>query len=338
MPNAGMYAPGFWFKPRLTLWAALLWPLSLLYGQLANLHRRWRSRAPYYAGVPVISVGNITVGGTGKTPVVQWLAQHFASLGHQVAIVSRGYGGSLTRQPIMVQPHHTAEQVGDEPLLLARTFAHTPITVWVGRHRPGAVRRAEQAGATIILLDDGFQRADVARTVDILVINGSSGPASAFGNGLTLPAGPLREPLSARARAHFAIVLNEPPVQPLPYYGLPAYRLAVQPTPQSLAPLLGNAPVVAFAGIGQPEKFMRMLVQHKINVRAAIAFPDHHSYTASNLTYLAGRAAAIKGKLATTAKDAAKLPAHFAHVVHITLGGPGKTDILSEISQRLENR
>lgn len=327
-----MHAPKFWYAPKPTLTAYALWPLAMAYAGIAALNGTCRARKPYYSAVPVISIGNLVVGGAGKTPVVQWLAEHYAARGHQVAIVSRGYGGQASL-PLQVIPRfHGAREVGDEPLALARHFTNSSVGVWVGRNRPAVVRRAEQAGATLIILDDGFQRRDVARDADILVLNGAQ--ASAWGNGLPMPAGPLRETLPNRKRAHFAIVLNEPAQTPLPYYGLPAYRLTTQPTADSLAPL-HDKPLVAFAGLAHPEKFMQTLVAANLKLAAAIAFPDHHPYTPANLAYLRTRAADAKGLLVTTEKDAVKLPQGFAHVVELTLGGPGRTDLLNELNERL---
>ena len=330
-----MRAPNFWYEPTPTLTAWALWPLAMAYAGVAFLNGKLRARNPYFAAVPVISIGNLVVGGAGKTPVAQWLAGHYASRGYQVAIVSRGYGGQAV-QPMQVNPRfHSAAEVGDEPLALATHFQSgmaQAVSVWVGRNRPAVVRRAEQAGATFIILDDGFQRRDVARNADILVLNGAQ--ASAWGNGLPMPAGPLRECLSNRTRAHFAIVLNEPPQTPLPYYGLPAYRLYTQPAPESISPLRGK-PLVAFAGLAHPEKFMHTLVQQGLKLAAAIAFPDHHPYTPANLAYLRQRAADAKGILVTTEKDAVKLPAGFAHVVPLTLSGPARADLLTELDDRL---
>jgi tetraacyldisaccharide 4'-kinase len=304
----------------------------MAYAGVAHLNGLRRARNPYFAAVPVISIGNLVVGGAGKTPVVQWLAGYYAARGHQVAIVSRGYASQATTPFQVNQRCHTAEEVGDEPLALASHFTGTSVSIWVGRNRPAVVRRAEQAGATLILLDDGFQRRDVARNIDILVLNGAQGKA--WGNGLPMPAGPLRETLPNRSRAHFAIVLNEPAQTPLPYYGLPAYRLATQPQPETITPLLGK-PVVAFAGLAHPEKFMHTLVQSGVKLAAAIAFPDHHAYTASNLAYLKNRATNAGAVLATTEKDAVKLPAGFAHTVSLTLTGPARADLLSELNERL---
>lgn len=326
-----MFAPGFWFASRPTPLAAALRPLACVYAAMAACHGRLRARRAYYAGVPVVSVGNLTVGGAGKTPVIAWLGGYFAAQGLSVAVVSRGYGGSDTRWPVQVRPgFHTAAQVGDEPLQLARMFAGKSISVWVGRDRPAVVRRAEEAGCGLILLDDGFQRRDVARQVDILVVDGRN----PWGNGLPLPAGPLREPLAARVRASFALVLDEPPEKANTFYGLPAYRLGVHALPQAVR-ALADRPLLAFAGIATPAKFFDTLRCNSLHVAETLAFQDHHPYTPADLAFLRKRAAQLGATLVTTAKDGAKLPPGFAEVLPITLGGPDSLDILEDIRRRL---
>lgn len=335
-----MRSPAFWWQPHLTLPAALLWPVAALYGAVAAHHGRWRAARAYYAAVPVISVGNITVGGSGKTPLVQALAQHYATQGHQVAVVLRGYGGKEARDPLQVTFQHTATQVGDEAVALFRALPRN-VQVWVGRHRPSVVRRAEAAGAGLIILDDGFQRRDVARDADLLVLNGhpplGQTTPQPFGNGLCLPAGPLREPLAGRARASWAVVLNEPPAsigQALPYYGLVAYRLQVAPTSSSLAPLQSK-PVVAFAGLGHPEKFFSSLRQAGVHLVTTVALPDHATYRPAQLAALQQEAQAQGAILATTSKDAAKLPAGFAQVVETCVVGADWESLLAGLEVKL---
>lgn len=318
--------PAFWYRQEKTLAARLLSPLGWLYGQAATLHGAYRARRAYFAAVPVISVGNLVVGGAGKTPLTLLLAQHFAAQGHQVAIVSRGYGGTQ-RLPFQVSPAtHTASMVGDEPLMLAQALAGTSAAVWIGRNRPAVVRRAEQAGATLILLDDGFQRRDVARQANILVIG-----AQGFGNGLCLPAGPLREPLAARTRASFAVVINEPQAHTGTFYGVTAYRL------QGSIPAanLPKGPLVAFAGTAHPSAFFQSLKAAGATVVEAIPFPDHHAYTAADLTRLSTRANTQGARLITTAKDAPKLPAGFAHTAPYTLTGPDLPQLLTHLTTLL---
>jgi tetraacyldisaccharide 4'-kinase len=314
--------------------------LAWAYGKVAQVHGAYRAKRAYYAAVPIISVGNITLGGTGKTPLVQALASYFAAQGTQVAIVLRGYGGTESAQPLQVSFQHTATQVGDEAVALFRALPKN-VQVWVGKHRPSVVRRAEAAGAGLILLDDGFQRRDVARDIDLLVLNGHPPQGQTnpqpFGNGLCLPAGPLREPLSGRARAHWAVVMNEPPSTPgtpLPYYGLVAYRLVVAPTAVSLAPLRGK-PLLAFAGLGHPEKFFASLRQAGLNLTLTIALPDHSRYTPKQLMALQREAKALGATLVTTTKDAAKLPPGFAQVVETQLIGEEWASLLAGLEVKL---
>lgn len=324
-----MKTPSFWWHATPTLPARLLQPVAWVYGQMARWHGKARAQRATPLPVPVISIGNITVGGAGKTPLTQWVAEQLAAMGHQVAIVSRGYGGADTTTPQQVRPDlHTARQVGDEPLLLARHFENQAVTIWVGRHRPHAVHRAIQAGATVVVLDDAFQRQDVARTLNLLVINGALPP---FGNGLCLPAGPLREPLAALTRAHAAVVLNAPEnaptITPLAILGTPTLHLTTVPTATSLEPLR-NHRLLAFCGLGHPEKFYKTLTSAKLNILETHTFPDHHPYTATNLKALQTASQRLQAVRITTTKDATKLPPNFAYVLDITLSGPDATAVL----------
>jgi tetraacyldisaccharide 4'-kinase len=335
-----MRTPAFWWQPHLTLPAALLWPLGLLYGACARAHGAYRAAVAYRAKVPVVAVGNLTVGGSGKTPLVQGLAAHFATQGYQVAVVLRGYGGAATQRPLQVRFHHTAAEVGDEARAL---FTALPqgVSIWVGKQRPQVVRRAEAAGANLILLDDAFQRRDVARDANILVLNGHPPRGQThpqpFGNGLCLPAGPLREPLAAHRRADWAVVLNEPithaPELPAAY-GLLSYRLQVVPTAASLVGLRGT-PVVAFAGLGHPEKFFASLRQAGLTLAATLSLPDHTPYPPPLLAQLHALAQTHGARLVTTTKDAAKLPPQFAYVIETSLSGTDWPLLLSALTHKL---
>jgi tetraacyldisaccharide 4'-kinase len=320
--------PAFWYKPYPTLASHVLTPLAWLYAKAAALHGALRARTPYYAAVPVISVGNVVVGGAGKTPVVQWLATYFAMQGKHVAIVARGYGGHATTAT-HVQPNHTAADVGDEPLMLTQHFTGKPVHIWVGRHRPSVVARAEQSGADIIILDDGYQRHDVARTLNILVVDGTVG----FGNGQPLPAGPLREDASARTRADFAIIINPPEGKPN-FLGIRAYRLTTQPDMAVMQSLKAQK-IIAFAGLAHPSKFFNMLRQHKLNVVHMVPYPDHHPYTAADMRHLKNLALQHDAKLVCTSKDAPKLPTDFATSLPINLAGPDTENILAEIEAKI---
>lgn len=316
-----MQKPDFWTKH--TVKTLILRPLSWLYVLLRWAHRRCRLWGRYWAGVPVISVGNITVGGSGKTPFVAKLAAHFATEGKMVAVLCRGYGGQQ-RLPLQVTPDMPAARVGDEPLMLLKALEGQAVQVWVGRDRVALAKRAEAAGADIFILDDGFQYDPLARDVDIVMIQASYG----YGNGLCLPAGPLREPVSALKRADFGIVLNEN--APLSYWGLPAYRLYTSAVEADLKHLKGK-PVHAFAGIAHPDAFFEMLGKAGLDVQKTSAFTDHHLYTAADVQAL--QASGLT--LVTTSKDAVKLPPDFAHTVRIDLNGDDWQEIVTDIQSKL---
>ncbi len=310
-----MQQPSFWWRPRLSVPALVLAPLAVVYGWVAGVVGRMRAARAYYAAVPVVSVGNLSVGGSGKTPLVEALATHFAARGEQVAVVMRGYGGQMGAQPLQVRPEHPAALVGDEARMLATACAGQRVAVWVGANRPAVVRRAEQAGATFIVLDDAFQRRDVARTVDILVLDGAR--PWPFGNGLVLPAGPLRESLGARTRADFAVLLNAKPTpttEAPPYYGLLTYRPHTQLVAADVKALAGKS-LLAFCGLGNPDKFFAALRQAGLQVSATVRYADHYAYPPRSVAYLRRQAQMHGLTLVTTAKDAVKLPPGVAQVV-----------------------
>jgi tetraacyldisaccharide 4'-kinase len=324
-----MKAPRFWYrKPG---WqSALLAPLAWVYARLGDEQAVHRLHRRYTAKVPVVSVGNLTAGGSGKTPLVAHLARHFSKT-HKVAIVSRGYGGTV-RIPLKVEPDlHAAAQVGDEPLMLARRLQGAA-AVYIARHRPHGVRLAEKEGATLLLLDDGFQRRDIARTVDIVAVDGARG----FGNGKVIPAGPLREPATALRRAHIAVVSNGKDKTGLLEKG-PTFHLALSSDPATLGKLKGKR-VLAFAGLANPDKFFAALKNAGLKLAATQSFPDHHAYTAADRDALAAAAKRKKALLACTEKDAVKLPPGFAHVVRERLSGPDLAKLVAEIEKRLTKR
>lgn len=307
-----MRAPAFWDNDsaRPGLRARLLTPLGWLYGALTA--RRVAHAPQHRAGVPVVCIGNINAGGTGKTPTVIAICQRLSEKGAAVHVISRGHGGRLAG-PVKVNPaRHGAAEVGDEPLLIA---AFAP--VWVAKNRAEGVRAAEAAGAEIILLDDGFQNPTVAKDLSIVVVDAVKG----FGNRRVLPAGPLREPVTAGlARADALLVIGAPGHRQAFAPALPDRCLRLD---GALAPLPTGMPwqgmrVLAFAGIGHPEKFFSTLRGLGADLVRGEALEDHQPLTDALMLRLEKEATLLNAQLVTTEKDAVRLPASFRQKV-ITL-------------------
>ncbi len=282
----------------------LLTPVSWIWAAVTA--RRIARATPADVGVPVICVGNLTVGGVGKTPVVRALAERLAARGLAVHLLSRGYGGRL-EGPVRVDPAiHTAADVGDEPLMLARDFS-----VWVSRDRAAGALAAAQAGAQVIVMDDGHQNPAVKKALSLVVVDGETrGEDWPFGDGRVFPAGPMREPLAVGlARADAVLVLlpgdlpqADPELTAL-LRGAPMLTGHLQPTS---APPAG--PQVGFAGIGKPWKVAAALKAAGCDLADFAPFADHAAYTEATLKALADRAAVFDAGLVTTEKDWVRLP------------------------------
>jgi tetraacyldisaccharide 4'-kinase len=296
-----MRAPRFWWEPSLSFQARLLRPAGALYTSIAA--RRMR-RHGERADLPVICIGNFTAGGAGKTPTAAAVARLLDAAGESPAFLSRGYGGSL-RGPAQVRADHTAFDVGDEPILLSG-IAPTIVS----GDRPAGARLAYEIGATVVVMDDGLQNPSLIKDCAIAVVDGATG----IGNGLPLPAGPLRAPMAWQwPKVDAVIVIGQ---------GTPGRRIAEEAERRdkrvfeaSLEPALEVAKslkgkrVLAFAGIGRPEKFFETLRACGVVVEAARSFPDHHRYKAAELTALRREAAARGLQAVTTEKDLARVAA-----------------------------
>lgn len=298
-----MQPPRFWHHPP-GLWSTLLAPLGALYA--IGTARRLAQGTPLQLDVPVICVGNINAGGTGKTPTVVALAQRLQGMGHTPHIVSRGYGGSVTTAVQVDEKTHRAADVGDEPLLLA-AFAPT----WVSPDRAEGAQLAVQNGADAIILDDGFQNPGLHKDLSLVVVDAARG----FGNGKVLPAGPLREPIkTGLSRADFLLSIGPNKAQNhfVESWGVP-------PCPHlrgRLAPLQTGmdwqgSRVLAFAGIGHPQKFFATMQELGADVVKSEALEDHQPLSQPLMARLENEAMLLGAQLVTTEKDATRLPDEF---------------------------
>jgi tetraacyldisaccharide 4'-kinase len=294
-----MREPDFWWA-RPGLPARLLWPVSLIYGAITAFRM---SRSGARAGIPVICVGNFTLGGTGKTPTAIAIAKLLAASGEKPFFLSRGYGGNLAG-PIKVDPtRHSAADVGDEPLLLARAAP-----VIVSRDRVKGARFAKSSGATMIVMDDGLQNPSLAKDLSIAVVDGRRG----FGNGCVFPAGPLRAPLKAQLGHVQALLLigkgnGAAQVAEISRdKSRPLLRARLEPAADAIK-AIGRRRVFAFAGIGDPEKFFMTLAAAGIEAQVEESFADHHPYSEDDAVRILERSVGEKLIPVTTEKDLVRL-------------------------------
>lgn len=295
-------APGFWWRESPSPLARLLSPLGAIYGGITT--RRMR-RPGTRIGIPVICIGNFIAGGAGKTPTAIAIAGLLTQAGETPFVLMRGYGGSLSG-PVEVDPTgHMAAEVGDEPLLMARH-----VRTVIARDRLAGGVLAARAGASVVVMDDGLQNPALAKDLVLAVVDGGSG----IGNGLCLPAGPLRAPLAAQLPAVDALVLigsgraGEPVAAAAEAIGRPVLRGALSPDEAAVGRLRGKQ-VLALSGIGRPEKFRATLEALGASIVAEERFSDHHAYRQSDVVAVIAQARHLGALIATTEKDMTKLAA-----------------------------
>ncbi len=310
-----MKTPSFWYKNTSFLTYFLL-PFSYLYRLGSHLRRALTKACK--PPCPVLCVGNLTLGGSGKTPVVHTLRTLLQKGGSCVHVVSRGYGGQKHIKPVLVDPQkHTSFDVGDEPLLLSQGGP-----TWVCTHKKKAISEAYKNGAKIILMDDGFQNPTIQKHKNILVI----GSLKSLGNQKVFPAGPLREPLKSGIKRADCILtfdseqsLRSALILPKT---IPVFSLT---RTLSFSSSLTGGNVLAFCGLGFPKQFYDALEKNGKKPIETISFPDHHPYTSDDIKQLESWAYKKNGTLVCTEKDWIKLPPTFQKkvvVVHQTLTLP----------------
>ena len=304
-----MIAPAFWDRRPPTPTARLLAPLGAIYGAATAWRMGRRGQA---APVPVICVGNFVAGGAGKTPAAIEIAKLLRRAGERPAFLSRGYGGARRAETLAVDANiHDAAFVGDEPLLLARIAP-----CFVGVDRVASARAACEAGASVLVLDDGLQNSALAKDFVFVVSDAQYG----FGNGLCVPAGPLRAPLRAQARhVSAAIEIGAPgPVDWLgPHLpGRPHFRARLEADAVAASAFVGR-PVYAFAGIARPEKFFATLKTIGANVVKTAAFADHQAFDPRRLSAILEESSRRSLTPVTTEKDWVRLPSEFKNRIDV---------------------
>lgn len=310
-------APTFWLGKPYDIRALLAWPLSILYELIFQYnYKRLLKRYPQDPlPRPVICVGNCVVGGAGKTPIVTYLAKMLKAHGYSIGLISRGYGGKIKDPTPVNILQHTSDDVGDEPLLLA-SLAPT----WIGLDRLHSATRAIQAGAEVLIMDDGLQNPMIAKDLSFLVVDGQQG----FGNSHLIPAGPLRETLkSALLRSDAVVIMGHDAHNVRDYIAdlqlkigkeLPIFKGHLRPSPEALEKI-SHKPLFAFAGIGYPQKFFRILEESGGDVRKRQAFADHYPYSKATVHRLIEAADKHGLQLITTLKDWVRLPKDYQTMI-----------------------
>lgn len=305
-----MRAPEFWNvkegRESAPFLRTLLSPLGWIYARATA--KRLRETEVYNPGIPVISVGNASVGGTGKTPVTAYLLESLTRMGMRAAVVTRGYGGT-EKGPMVVTKKHTAAQMGDEPLLLARHGM-----VWVSASRGDGGKAAAAQGAQVIILDDGHQNPSLQKSLSLLVVDAQIG----FGNERVFPAGPLREPYTVALERTDAVILMKPTEDYQVDEDLLEQLKGHLVIPARLVP--AHAPpkgkLYAFAGIGRPNKFFDALLHAGAELVESMPFANHYAYKDTDMKDLMELSGEYGAQLITTEKDYVRVPLEYKKHIH----------------------
>ncbi|MDB2682981.1 tetraacyldisaccharide 4'-kinase [Alphaproteobacteria bacterium] len=307
--------PGFWYRSggAESIQEKLLSPFSKLYGMVAGAHRN--SKTPRSTGVPVVCIGNLNAGGSGKTPMALVLMQMIKdqNLAKSPFFLSRGYGGKIMGPTLFAPKRHDFKDVGDEVMLLGH-FAPTIVS----RDRFVGAKLGAERGAGLVIMDDGLQNYDLQQDLKIVVVDGAMG----FGNGKVIPAGPLREDLeSGLAKADLFVVMGEDQRgldSILSGTGKPVLKAQLRSQVSNIDP---DQTFFAFAGLGWPEKFFGALRKAEVTVVGSQGFADHHPYTPEDMNKLVRKAEGLGAKLITTRKDFVRIPGHYKTNDKIAVAG-----------------
>ena len=294
-----MKAPQFWYEPN-TWKAKFLYPLGYFYNLLTLL--RGKLAKPQSYSCLTICIGNLNVGGTGKTPTTIALAQHFLKKGLQVHVVSRGYKGKFQGTFLVDPQKHKSDEVGDEPLLMSEFTS-----VWVSNKRKNGIAAAENAGAQIVLLDDGFQDPSFHKDFSLIVVDGEKG----FGNKKCMPAGPLRENIVQGFKRADALVIVGQRIYKFDTF--PTHLKIIHSTLKPIETGMNwkEGKYLAFAGIADPSKFFKTLRSLGANLIDCVALSDHQKLDGQVLKRLERKAISAHAQLVTTEKDAVRLSKTF---------------------------
>lgn len=296
-------APEFWYKTSPDWRAYLLSPLSFFYSLITGLRQLLSS--PFKSRLPVICVGNFTMGGAGKTPLTLSIYQQLIELELTPCILSRGYGGKALGPLLVDKKKSSPFDVGDEPYMMAQ---YAPVVI--AKNRKLGAQHIEDLGYDCIIMDDGFQNPSIFKDLTICAVDAGS----PIGNGCVFPAGPLRESLSrAKEKCNGVVYIGEEPIDIFDHsIRLPKFKSKIIPS------MVDNLPnqIFAFAGIGRPDKFYDTLQSINISVIAAHNFPDHHPYNEEDLKCLKQRADSLNVEMITTEKDWVKLPEEWQKSIH----------------------
>ncbi len=298
--------PSFWYQKKSGIMSTALTPISWIYHGFS--HRRIHKKPRYKSKLPVICVGNLTAGGSGKTPVVTSLCKLLQQAGKNPNILSRGYGAKLKNMTKVNQEIHTAKEVGDEPYMHAKDF-----DCWISADRVRGAKMIEtDPKVDVIVMDDGFQNPYLYKNLNIVVVDGVVG----FGNEQLIPAGPLREPIENGIKRADALIIIGDDRHYLTErfsYLLPVFQAHLIPDFETHT--WKGKKVIGFTGIGRPEKFRNTLLSIGVKLKEFVPFADHHFFSLSDINRLLNLAKKHGAKLVTTEKDWGRLPLSFQDTI-----------------------